>query len=341
MHIVNVPIEDIEGRYSQQWNKWFNKLLVPLIEEAGHTYATIYKQPLVKDVKKENFLDVVGTNYFKANQIVQLCSNINDGLIPRDEKIVFIIQDGWFPVEQLAYIRDMLGCHDWKFIGIMHAGTYDKWDLTAQNKMYTWGEALENSWFQIYDKIVVASEFHKELLLQTRKVTEQKVRCIPWYVEVPDVLELQRSKKENIVVFPHRLSAEKQPELFIQIADELRRTDWEWIVTMHESNTKLEYYKLLSRAKVSVSLALQETFGIAMVESTLLGCIPLVPDRLSYKEMYTDPFRYSGLVDLKSRLKRIFEHGTADYDLPLLGLQNKFNSQKYFYEELFYLTEEI
>ena len=39
-------------------------------------------------------------------------------------------------------------------------------------------------------------------------------------------------------------------------------------------------------------MALQETWGIAMIESVLSGCIPIVPDRLSYSELYPALFKY-------------------------------------------------
>ena len=62
-------------------------------------------------------------------------------------------------------------------------------------------------------------------------------------------------------------------------------------------NTKREYYELLGRARVAISSALQETWGIAMLEALFSGCVPLVPDRLSYHEMYPIHFRYRSLPD--------------------------------------------
>jgi hypothetical protein len=40
------------------------------------------------------------------------------------------------------------------------------------------------------------------------------------------------------------------------------------------------------------SANLQETLGISCFEGTLVDAVPLVPDRLSYSEMYTDIFKY-------------------------------------------------
>ena len=40
------------------------------------------------------------------------------------------------------------------------------------------------------------------------------------------------------------------------------------------------------------SANLQETLGISCYEGALAGAIPMVPDRLSYSEMYADGFKY-------------------------------------------------
>ena len=40
------------------------------------------------------------------------------------------------------------------------------------------------------------------------------------------------------------------------------------------------------------SANLQETYGISMIEGLICGAMPMVPDRLSYTEMYDAPFKY-------------------------------------------------
>jgi len=59
-----------------------------------------------------------------------------------------------------------------------------------------------------------------------------------------------------------------------------------------EKLTKDEYHKLLSEAKIVFSANLQETLGISCYEGALLGAIPMVPNRLSYCEMYMYHFKY-------------------------------------------------
>jgi len=46
-----------------------------------------------------------------------------------------------------------------------------------------------------------------------------------------------------------------------------------------------DYLTLVSSCDVVVSTAIQENFGIAVVEAMMLGCQPLLPNRLSYPEL--------------------------------------------------------
>jgi len=59
-------------------------------------------------------------------------------------------------------------------------------------------------------------------------------------------------------------------------------------------NDKDFYFRTLSGASVAVSMAQQETAGIAMIESVFAGCVPLVPNRVAYRELYPSLFLYDG-----------------------------------------------
>lgn len=52
-------------------------------------------------------------------------------------------------------------------------------------------------------------------------------------------------------------------------------------------NDRTEYSSWLSKAHIVVSTAQHETFGISIVESVYLGAIPLLPQRLSYPEIFS------------------------------------------------------
>jgi hypothetical protein len=96
--------------------------------------------------------------------------------------------------------------------------------------------------------------------------------------------------KRDLILFPHRIAPEKQVEIFRDLATHLPQ--YEFIVCQDQQLTKNEYHNLLGEAKMVFSANLQETLGISCYEGAVVDAIPLVPDRLSYTEMYYDTFKY-------------------------------------------------
>ena len=96
--------------------------------------------------------------------------------------------------------------------------------------------------------------------------------------------------KRDLILFPHRIAPEKQVEIFRDLKEHLPQ--YEFLVCQDTQLTKNEYHNLLGQAKLIFSANLQETLGISCYEGAIVDAIPMVPDRLSYKEMYRDTFKY-------------------------------------------------
>jgi hypothetical protein len=96
--------------------------------------------------------------------------------------------------------------------------------------------------------------------------------------------------KRDLIVFPHRIAPEKQVEIFRDLKEQLPQ--YEFVVCQDQELTKNEYHNLLGEAKIVFSCSLQETLGIGCYEGALVDAIPLVPNRLSYSEMYDSQFKY-------------------------------------------------
>jgi hypothetical protein len=108
---------------------------------------------------------------------------------------------------------------------------------------------------------------------------------------MPNTLaDYQNLPKRDLILFPHRIAPEKQVEIFRDLAKYLPQ--YEFIVCQDQQLTKHEYHTLLGQAKMVFSANLQETLGISCYEGALVNAIPMVPDRLSYSEMYYDTFKY-------------------------------------------------
>lgn len=312
--LYNIPIENIEERYSADWNKWFPREF----EKLGIKFRTIYGETLTDKIIDGSFLDVCGTNYFKADQIKQLCRLLFDRGI-KDGDILFF-HDLWFPgLEALAYIRDGLRIN-FKITGVLHAGTYTPYDPIERWGMDVWGKDLENSWFKFVDEIFVATHYHKNLILSKRQCNPDKIVVTGLPIYFSDYPSFQRRSKSNYVIFPHRLEPERQPEQFDKLSRLLPAKGWCFLKTKEVCQNKTEYLDMLSRTKIVISTSKQETWGIAMQESIFFDCLPVVPDAFSYKELYYPKFRYSTFDELLALVEQMM----VDYkDFVPLMLENR------------------
>lgn len=304
MKIWVAPLEVFEERYTSQWFSWFKEEF----DKLKVKYEFVVGDILTNEIEVGSFLDVYNTNYYKAGQLMKLIEKIRNKEIKSGDVIFFF--DLWSPgLEMLQYIRQGAGI-DFKICGILHAGTYDCQDFLFKKGMKDWGEHLENSWFNFVDAIFVATDFHRRLIIDNRLVDTKKIHVtgLPFYFDTyPKISEM----KKDIVVFPHRLDEEKQPFLFDIIKEQFSVDfpNWQFIKSKEyikhfpKNMRKAVYYSLLNISKISVSFALQETWGIAMQESLFYGCLPLVPNSLSYYEMYFAVFQYSSTEEFTKKLK--------------------------------------
>jgi hypothetical protein len=113
-----------------------------------------------------------------------------------------------------------------------------------------------------------------------------------WPMEyMEDTLIMYKNmKKRDLILFPHRIAPEKQVEIFRDLKEHLPQ--YEFVVCQDQFLSKNEYHNLLGEAKIVFSANLQETLGISCYEGAVVDAIPMVPDRLSYTEMYYDTFKY-------------------------------------------------
>lgn len=306
--LFNLPIEDLPERYSYLWNRTVPQQLRELNVKVHDIRGGGFTAP--DRIRNGQFLDVAETLKYKAGQMRYMAEMAGEGSL-KDGDVVFV-HDLWFPgLEALFYLRDALGIK-FKIAGMLHAGTYDPYDYLTQRNMARWAHSLENTWFHEVDAIFVATEFHKEMLCTARSTRGQVyVTGFPaaWPVGTHGLEEQGRiSNKRKLVVFPHRLAPEKCPEMFDEVAARLAPDypEWEFLATKKVWTTKADYYRLLCNATIAVSCAQQETWGIAMQEAVIAGCVPVVPAALSYDEMYGDHFKYAqGDMD---ELEQVLRH---------------------------------
>jgi len=75
------------------------------------------------------------------------------------------------------------------------------------------------------------------------------------------------------------------------------------------------YLELLAQGDIVVSTAHHEFFGVAVIEAVRAGCLPVLPNRLSYPELFADTYLYpeDGLYEhLKAAVSAGRRLGTAE-----------------------------
>lgn len=299
--IVMLPLERLEQRYTVEWYDWFNFYMKP--------YAVIDGVMVTDKIEDGAFLDICGTNYFKATQIAKTVKFIKDHKDDPDKMkdYIFFTTDVWHcGIESLAYIRDGLGLK-FKIAGCLHAGTYDKFDFITHKGMGYWGKDYENSLFRIFDYVFVATEWHKRQLIHSRDVEPNKVHVtgFPIYYEQPYPMPSPLNvNKENIIVFPNRLTIDKNPQLFEFVRDNTafcpRLKEWQFVTTFSDKGflSKKDYWSMLFKSKIMISFADHENWGISVQEALFAGCFVILPNKLSYVELYNPIIRYNSAMDL-------------------------------------------
>ena len=266
-------------------------------------------QKLTDKIEHGSVLDCFGSNYWKSTQMSKLIELLHNGTVTDADTLLFA--DLWSPgIEMLQYIKCIMGSGP-KITGILHAGTYDPNDFTVRAGMRPFFHNIEFAWMQMIDKIFVATAYHKNLILNSHAVDPDKIKVtgLPLPFQGNELDKFQQIKDDRYVIFPHRMDPEKNPEEFSDMIGLLRQRVGYFPVCMTTTRprTKGEYYTELGKASIAVSMADQETFGYAMLEATALGCVPLVPDRLSYREMYPEELRYKSYSNLYSILCMLLE----------------------------------
>ncbi len=334
-----VPIEPIETRYSAHWYTH----VFDLIDENVDNFDVrqIQSQLTVPENTPGAFFNFEFTTRYKNDQM-QIISQFFDEVEDGD---VFLFMDYWNPcVIQLKYMAAM-SKKNIQVVGVCHAGLWDPADLLSQNFAdQEFGHSTEATLYDCFDHLIFATEFSMKLysdyMIGIREpIYKGTVTGFPMeYFEniCPRNLLIE---KENIVLFPHRNAPEKHPELFDSLSVMLPK--YKFIKTLDVCKSKDDYHDLMAKAKVCISFADQETLGISMGQESLhFGCYPLVPDRLSYSEIFKDSeFLYPDgqpLSDIANRvvdaIERFDDHKES-IEAQRIRNQHWFNGKR-FYEFL-------
>jgi hypothetical protein len=301
MTLYLVDLEAVDTRYTAQW-----KVHLPeQLRAAGLKVEVIDGGNVPRSTTPGAFLDFAATNIYKSFQSELIARLFSMGTIKDGD--YFLYTDAWNPtVIQLRYMAELLGVKI-RIGGLWHAGSYDPQDFLGRligDK--PWVRNAESSMFHCYDDNFFATRFHVNMFLKELMGVEilfgddeleewntstypgnPEIHIVGWPMEyLKDTMKpFENTPKRNKIIFPHRLAPEKQLEIFKDLA--VSMPEYEWFVAQEHRLTKDEYHTHLAESRIAFSANLQETLGISMYEAALVGTFPLVPDRLSYSEMWS------------------------------------------------------
>lgn len=125
--------------------------------------------------------------------------------------------------------------------------------------------------------------------------------------------EIPNSQNSNCLhlIWPHRWEHDKNPKLLVEVLMELNKRQVDFVVTIcgetykkvpecfeglrEKLGSKLinfgylkkdQYINAIVSGDIVISTAGHEFYGVAMLEATYCGCMPIAPNKLVYPEMY-------------------------------------------------------
>ncbi len=292
-----IHIVDLEAHQTRYTGEWQEHLPLQIKKATAEPIKVISGDNTAHTTTPGAFLNFNTTNIYKAQQIQKIAELFEHNLVKDND--YFLYTDAWNPtVLQLKYMAQLNNVKI-KIGGMWHAGSYDPNDfLGRQIGNDNWINHTELAMFEAYDDNFFATQYHIDLFKNKYTDTAQWYSNKDKFVRVGWPMEYLKetlsrhdtSLKENLIVFPHRMTQEKQPDIFKDLAQQLPQYDF--VFAQEKQLSKIQYHSLLGRAKMVFSANLQETLGISWYEATLCGALPLLPDRLSYKEIAPETFLY-------------------------------------------------
>jgi hypothetical protein len=314
MTVYLIDLEGVDTRYTGQWKEHFP----PLLMKAGFNVRVIEGPTDIPPATTPGaFLNFGGTNVYKANQVEQIARLFCDGSVKAGD--YFLFSDAWHPgIINLKYMAELLKIKI-KIGALWHAGSYDPQDFLGRLiGDAPWVRHAEKSFYHAIDHNYFATEFHVKLFFDellhggfkeenpwydedwNERYLNQKIVRTGWPMEyLSSTLKPFIREKQDLILFPHRIAPEKQVDIFRDLA--VTMPEYKWVVCQELGLTKQNYHDLLGQCKMVFSANLQETLGISCYEALCVNAMPMIPDRLSYTEMYSSAFKYP-------------EHWTSSWD---------------------------
>ncbi len=237
--------------------------------------------------------------------------------VPWKNEDTLILVDFWCPgLEMIQLYFEDIGVRP-TIVGWLHGASFVDGDMTNSK----WMMFTERGWLEICDVIWAASRFFVRNL---PFVYHEKV-CFTGEPFDPSLYTSYRNlvRKKYDVVWPHRLAPDKGVEDLFQILSMVpevsilvtaahppeeryvkRLREFGSRVTISIGRSDTEHVKELSEARIVLSTAYQEGWGYAVLKAISVGCLPVLPNRAVYPELYSQGYLYSTNKEAAKKIRR-------------------------------------
>ena len=309
-------LEPYEGRYTLQLEEWsrraFNKRDLDWVSVPGTTIDN------TKSIQVGQVLDAHGRSFFAMSQMMNLVQMMRNGEVTGEDCIFF--EDMFQPgMESLPYIMDQIPAEDRPKVWIRClAQAVDPDDF-----VHVWGMS---KWMSLYEEM--CNEFVTGVLASNEEMVAH-MKIANWKAPIYNVSGLafdktevrlrvgqlkEWSERDQRVVFAARFDQEKQPDFFMDIAEQLAPTGIEFalvqggplrsnnqkyvdkarnletrgLLKIYENQKKNDYYEILNSSKVMFNCALQDWTSNTVSEADALNCNVLFPAYRSFPEIFAN-----------------------------------------------------
>lgn len=313
-------LESYEARYTLQLQEWNERVF----KRRNVDYEIISGLELdnSKAIVTGSVLDAHGRTYYSLSQTMNLIQLMKNGELTNDDVIFY--EDMYTPgLECLPYIMDQSPAEFRPKVFVRFlAQTVDPDDFLVREGMSNWMRRYEQMVDEFVSGIMVASEeFVSHLRIAGFKAPIY-VTGLPYGKQevqqrVHATTQLNQRKKR--VAFAARWDDEKQPDFYMDLAQEYYKHDPEMefaILCGHpelKSNNpeyvqraealensdhanfkvytglkKNDYYNMLADSQVLFNCALQDWVSNTVSEADTMGCLTLFPAYRSFPEVFAN-----------------------------------------------------
>ncbi len=259
---------------------------------------------------------------------------------------------------------DVIHAHDWlcykageiakqisgkPLVVHVHATEFDRSGEGINRRVYE----MERQGMEAADKIVCVSEFTRNIVIEKYKQNPQKVVCVHNGAELPTQksVHMQNSLNKKIVSFIGRITFQKGPDYFVEMAEKVLQKDKDFIFVMAGDGDMLnrmidlvarkrisenffftgflrgeDMKTMLAMSDVYVMPSVSEPFGIMPLEAMQAGIPTIISRQSGVSEVLRNVIKVD-FWDIDEMADAVYALGTQKVLSDTLSVQGRYESE--------------